>query len=398
MLARVAGDLVGRRLGHYRIDGALGEGGMSVLYRATDLRLGRTVALKVISERLTGDPEFRERFVAEARNTSAIAHPNIVPVYDFGEFDGLLYIAMRLVDGADLAALLARGPFRPGRALALLAQVADALDALHAVGLVHLDVKPANVLVTAKESAGEHVYLADFGLTRHGATGHRTRGGDFLGSPTYADPEHLRGEPVDGRTDQYALACVLFACLAGTSPFRGEVPDVVTGHLHREPPPVNSVLATTAALPAGVDDVLRRGMAKRREQRYGTCRELVAAAGAVLGPQDRPGEPGQAPPPQQPVRLRPPAPVSTPSFASSPRRGAPPWAWPVGIAVLVTVGIVVALAVTLGGGTGGAVPEAPPPTGTGREVPVGPTSTAAATPSTTEGLPSVLPTVPPSGG
>ncbi|WP_083661870.1 serine/threonine-protein kinase [Actinophytocola xanthii] len=274
----MAEDLTGRRLGHYRIDGVLGKGGMSVMYRATDIRLGRKVALKVIAEHLTEDPEFRERFVDEARNTSAIDHANVVPLYDFGEVDGLLYIAMRLVDGSDLASLIKDGPLKPERALALLGQVAEALDNLHERGLVHLDVKPANVLVTSRESTAEHIYLADFGLTRRGATGHRTRGGDFLGSPTYAAPEHLRGEPVDGRTDAYSLACVLFACLSGRPPFQGPVPEVIQGHLNRDVP----ALTEHVNLPPAIDEVIRRGMAKSPKTRYSSCRELVAAARQAL--------------------------------------------------------------------------------------------------------------------
>jgi serine/threonine-protein kinase len=283
----VSEDLTGRRVGHYRIDGVLGRGGMSVMYRATDVRLGRKVALKVMGENLTGDAEFRERFVDEARNTSAIDHANVVPLYDFGEIDSLLFIAMRLVDGADLAKLIKDGPLSPARALALLAQVAEALDMLHDRGLVHLDVKPANVLVTTRESASEHVYLADFGLTRRGATGHRTRSGDFLGSPTYAAPEHLRGEPVDGRTDEYALTCVLFACLTGRPPFRGEVPSVIAGHLTREPPPITGLVM----LPASIDTVIRKGMAKVPADRYPDCRSLVAAARSALASVARPGMP-----------------------------------------------------------------------------------------------------------
>jgi serine/threonine-protein kinase len=283
----VSEDLTGRRLGHYRIDGVLGKGGMSVMYRATDVRLGRKVALKVIAEHLTEDPEFRERFVDEARNTSAIDHANVVPLYDFGEVDGLLYIAMRLVDGSDLASLIKDGPLAPARALTLLSQVAEALDNLHERGLVHLDVKPANVLVTTRESAGEHVYVADFGLTRRGATGHRTRGGDFLGSPTYAAPEHLRGEPVDGRTDAYSLACVLFACLAGRPPFPGQVPEVIQGHLNREVPRLTELVV----LPPAIDDVIRRGMAKNPKARYPDCRELMAAARQALAGAQRPTVP-----------------------------------------------------------------------------------------------------------
>jgi serine/threonine protein kinase len=288
----VSGDLTGRRLGNYRIDGVLGKGGMSVTYKATDVRLGRKVALKVIGDHLGTDAEFRERFVDEARNTSAIDHANVVPLYDFGELDGMLYIAMRMVDGGDLADLIAGGPIAPARTLTMLDQVADALDTLHNRGLVHLDVKPANVLVTKKETSREHVYVADFGLTRRGATGHRTRGGDFLGSPTYAAPEHLRGEPLDGRTDQYALTCVLYACLTGSPPFKGDVPTVIKGHLNGDPPAISRAVA----LPPAIDEVIRRGMAKNPADRYPSCVEMIAAARRALGPQAAsdtpPGPPG----------------------------------------------------------------------------------------------------------
>lgn len=291
-----SGDLTGRRLGNYRIDGVLGKGGMSVTYKATDVRLGRKVALKVIGDHLGADAEFRERFVDEARNTSAIDHANVVPLYDFGELEGMLYIAMRMVDGGDLAGLISAGPIAPARALNMLDQVADALDTLHNRGLVHLDVKPANVLVTSKETSREHVYVADFGLTRRGATGHRTRGGDFLGSPTYAAPEHLRGEPLDGRTDQYALTCVLYACLTGSPPFKGDVQTVIKGHLNGEPPPISRIVG----LPAAIDDVVRKGMAKNPAERYPNCVEMIAAARRALGPlaasNEPPGPPGPAAP------------------------------------------------------------------------------------------------------
>jgi serine/threonine-protein kinase len=389
----VSEDLTGRRIGHYRIDGVLGRGGMSVMYRATDVRLGRKVALKVIAEHLTKDPEFRERFVDEARNTSAIDHSNVVPLYDFGEAEGLLYIAMRLVDGSDLASLIKDGPLVPGRALALLGQVAEALDMLHERGLVHLDVKPANVLVTAKESANEHVYLADFGLTRRGATGHRTRGGDFLGSPTYAAPEHLRGEPVDGRTDEYSMACVLFACLSGRPPFSGSVPEVISGHLNSEVPSLSAI----TNLPPAIDEVIRRGMAKESSRRYPDCRQLIAAARTALMPRPQqqqqprpnpmtgpnsganpalgpaggqnpmpghgtgpasgpnpvgyqprpafqgPQNPGMGQPTNDPVRLRPPMPAGTSAFSSDPSGGLPRWLVPtlVAVAILVVVGVVI---------------------------------------------------------
>ncbi|MBA8826691.1 serine/threonine-protein kinase [Saccharopolyspora lacisalsi] len=321
-------DLTGRRLGHYKIDEVLGRGGMSVMYRATDTRLGRKVALKVMGEHITGDAEFRERFVDEARNTSAIDHPNIVPLYDFGEVDEMLYIAMRLVEGSDLAKLISEGPISPQRAVDLLEQIGEALDLLHERGLVHLDLKPANVLVTSKEASHEHVYLADFGLTRRGATGHRTSSGDFLGSPTYAGPEHLRGEPVDGRTDLYALACMLFACLTGRPPFKGQVQEVIQGHLGGEPPTVTSQVV----LPPAIDDVLRKGMAKTPDQRYDDCKELIAAARGALAPALRSGnqpagaQPGpQAPgPPSGPQLVQPPPPQPQgPSQPGPPQPGPP---------------------------------------------------------------------------
>lgn len=390
----VSEDLTGRRLGHYRIDGVLGKGGMSVMYRATDIRLGRKVALKVIAEHLTEDPEFRERFVDEARNTSAIDHANVVPLYDFGEVDGLLFIAMRLVDGSDLATLIKDGPLAPARALGLLAQVAEALDNLHERGLVHLDVKPANVLVTTRESSGEHVYVADFGLTRRGATGHRTRGGDFLGSPTYAAPEHLRGEPVDGRTDAYSLACVLFACLAGRPPFQGQVPEVIQGHLNREAPRLTEFVG----LPPSIDEVIRRGMAKNSKARYADCRELIAAArqallttppavpmhrgpggtipapvpvpsggnghtgyGPQLGPPTPSGpQPIARPTPApfsiaDPVRLRPPAEIGATAFVTEKRGNR--WVAPV-IVGAVAIGLIVAAILIFSGGgdSGGDTP------------------------------------------
>lgn len=325
MADRGVRDLTGQRLGHFRVDGVIGRGGMSVLYRATDTRLGRRVALKVIDESLAADREFRERFVDEARNTSAVDHAHVVPLYDFDETDGHLYIAMRHVEGPDLASVIDRRPVPVARTLRLLGQVADALDAVHARGLVHLDVKPANVLVTTRESAGEHVYLADFGLTRRGATGHRTSGGDFLGSPTYAAPEHLRGEPVDARTDVYSLTCVLFTCLTGRAPYLGSVTEVIDGHLAGEVPSI----AELVGVDPRVDDVVRRGMDPDRPRRHESASAVVEAArGALTGPgpaplvgppSRRPAEPprrsagpprGHAEPPRRPGRVPPVAPVA----------------------------------------------------------------------------------------
>jgi serine/threonine-protein kinase len=203
------------------------------------------------------------------------------------------------------------------RTLRLLGQVADALDAVHARGLVHLDVKPANVLVTTRESAGEHVYLADFGLTRRGATGHRTSGGDFLGSPTYAAPEHLRGEPVDARTDVYSLTCVLFTCLTGRAPYLGSVTEVIDGHLGGEVPSA----ADLAGLDPRIDDVVHRGMDPDRPRRHDSASAVIEAArGALTGPAPRPltGPPasnGRSPAP--PLRTGPPRRSATTTSAPS---------------------------------------------------------------------------------
>jgi serine/threonine-protein kinase len=299
---------------------------MSTVYRATDTRLDRRVALKVIDPALGRDDEFRARFLEEARNTSAVDHPHVVPLYDVARAAGpggeeRLYIAMRHVDGRDLAVLIGGRPLAPERALRLLDQVADALDAVHAHGLVHLDVKPANVLVESRGGL-EHAYLADFGLTHRGATGHRTHAGDFLGSPTYAAPEHLRGEPVDARTDIYSLGCVLFTCLTGRAPYRGTVTEVIDAHLAGKVPAATEVLGATVSgappLGRGVDELIRRALATDPAVRPGSARDLVAAARAALTRRPPAGRP-----PAQPTR-REGNPGAAGATGSSPRGAAAP--------------------------------------------------------------------------
>lgn len=278
-MGTVGTDLAGQRLGYYLVGPVLGRGGMSVVYRATDQRLGRPVALKVISDELAADPEFRGRFVEEARAASAIDHPNIVPIYDVGEAGPILFIAMRLVDGTDLSRLVADGPPAPRRVMALLGQVAAALDALHAHQLVHLDVKPSNVLVARNEATGaELAYLADFGLTRRGSGGHLTASGDFLGSPSYASPEHLRGQAVGPSSDEYSLACMMFCALSGQPPYTGAVPEVITAHFRAELPS----LAARADVAPAIDRVLARAMAADPSLRYPTCGDLIGAARRAL--------------------------------------------------------------------------------------------------------------------
>src|SRR4051812_31221038 len=240
----------------YRIDGVAGRGGMGVVYRATELALDRPVALKLVAPELAQDERFRRRFLNEPRLAAALDHPNVVPIYQAGEHEGRLYLAMRYVPGSDLKTLLEReGALAPDRALALLGQVADALDAAHRRGLVHRDVKPGNVLV----DEDGHAYLTDFGITKR-LGGDTTDTGGMVGTLDYVAPEQIRGGQVDGRADQYALACVLYECLAGTPPFRRESEgETLWAHMQEAPPAL-------AGLPA-LDPVLARGLAKDPKNR-----------------------------------------------------------------------------------------------------------------------------------
>jgi YVTN family beta-propeller protein len=261
---------IGSELAGYRIEALVGRGGMGVVYRALDLALERPVALKILAPELAEDVRFRERFLKESRLAASIDHPNIVPVYDAGEVAGELYLAMRYVEGADLKRLLATGPLPKERAVALSAQVAGALDAAHERGLVHRDVKPSNVLVTADD----HVYLADFGLTRRLAD--QAAGFDAglsLGTPAYVAPEQIEGKDVDGRADQYSLACLLHECLTGQPPFpRSSEAAVLFAHLEEQPP-----------APPGLEHVVPKGLAKEPSQRYATCTAFVEDAREALG-------------------------------------------------------------------------------------------------------------------
>ncbi len=224
---------IGRELGGYRILEEIGRGGTSVVYRAEHVRLGRTAALKLLSPGF-GEADFSDRFLRESRLAASLDHSNIVPVYDAGEQDGLLYIAMAHVEGTDLKTLIAEeGRLPVRRALRILGQVASALDAAHARGLVHRDVKPANILV----GADDRVFLSDFGTAKELAAAGTTRTGIFVGTIEYCAPEQIEGGQVDARTDVYALACVLYECLAGTAPFhRDSEVAVLNAHLHAPPP------------------------------------------------------------------------------------------------------------------------------------------------------------------
>src|SRR5438034_6816021 len=265
---------IGSQLAGYRLEDEVGRGGMGVVYRATELGLDRPVALKLIAPELAGDAAFRERFLREARLAASIDHPGILPVYAAGEADGEVYLATRYVAGTDLRATLEEdGPLTPERALPLVEQVADALDAAHERGLVHRDVKPANVLI----DGGSHCYLCDFGLTKRlGEGGAIIVAGGPAGTLDYLAPEQIRQGDVDGRAHQYALACVLYECLAGRPPFRRESEaQTLWGHMQEAPPPLPGY--------PELDGVLARGLAKHVAERYEDCGQLVESARAALG-------------------------------------------------------------------------------------------------------------------
>src|SRR3954471_6046470 len=258
----------------HRIEEIAGRGGMGVVYRATELGLDRTVALKLITPALAGDADFRARFVRESRAAASIEHPNVIPIFSAGEEQDVLYISMRFVDGSDLRrAIHAAGALDPRRAAGIVARVCSALDAAHARGLVHRDVKPANILL----GAGDHAYLTDFGLIKRvdgDATRLSTTGG-LVGTAGYVAPEQIRGERVDARTDVYSLGCVLFHALTGRTPFAspGEGAMLV-GHLQEEPPDTGD---------AAFDTVLRRALAKDPADRYPSAGDLGRAALAAAG-------------------------------------------------------------------------------------------------------------------
>jgi len=276
----------GDTLAGYRIENLLGRGGMATVYLAEHDRLKRKVALKVLSPELGADETFRQRFVSESGRLASVDHPNIIPVYEAGEVDSLLFIAMRYVETTDLKRLIAEsGGLDPERAMSLVSQVAGALDAAHARGLVHHDVKPANVLVAVGEGqdATDHAYLSDFGLTkRTEETSGLTRTGYFVGTIDFVAPEQISGKGIDGRTDQYALGCVLFECLSGLPPFRRDDDGAVLFAHLSEPPP--SLVALRPDLPPEIDQVIATALAKRKEDRYPYCLALARAArAAVLG-------------------------------------------------------------------------------------------------------------------
>ena len=282
-------------IGRYRLRQIIGRGGSSIVYRAINdhaAALPRIVAVKVALDERAVDPHFRRQFHEQRRVSEAVDHPSVLPVVDSGDDRGRPYLVMPHIEGADLAHQLTGQALTVGRVLVLLRQVADGLDAMHRAGVLHLDVKPANVLVgrpvlrvpDGSESRepthraglfGEaRAFLTDLGLCRFLADAPGGYSPDFVGSPRYASPEHLRGRAVRASSDVYSLACMLFACLAGRPPYVGDVPAVVTGHLNGQVPSLSAL----TALPRCLDRVIRRGMHPDPASRFATCGELVTGA------------------------------------------------------------------------------------------------------------------------
>ncbi|HEY5881766.1 MAG TPA: serine/threonine-protein kinase, partial [Nakamurella sp.] len=272
---------VGTILAGFRVESRLGRGGMSTVYLAEDLLLKRRVALKVMAADLASDEDFRERFLRESELAASIDHPNIVPIYQAGGCAGVLYIAMRYVAGGDLRARLRSGRMELGEATSILAQAASALDAAHAHGLVHRDVKPSNILLDpgTRPDGSDHAYLADFGVTTRLADGPGSDGRALVGTIDYVAPEQIAGGDVDGRADVYSLGCVLYECLVGEPPFRRDTDvQVVFAHLDADPPAVSE---RRSDLPVALDAVIARALAKEPTERYSTCREFTGAAFSV---------------------------------------------------------------------------------------------------------------------
>jgi serine/threonine protein kinase len=382
----VTGLAPGAVLGGYRIEDVVGHGGMGIVYRATQLRLDRTVAIKVIMPELASDPLFRERFERESMLAASIDHRNVVPVHEAGEVDGVLFIAMRFVDGGDLRAVIeSEGAVAPRRAAWIIAEVASALDAAHARGLVHRDVKPGNIMV-AGSGDEEHVYLTDFGLTKRMSDRGMTRTGQWVGTLDYAAPEQIDNRPIDARTDVYALGCVLYETVTGQVPFVRDS-DVAKMYAHlNEPAPRLRDIRT--GLPEALGDAIERAMSKEPDGRFPSAgdfgRAALAGARGAEGPTTEhsvaTGDAAPAPatvtrPSPQPRSPTPPT-QAVPVFAQTPVTSPPPRSnrgLIAAIAVLMAIVVAGGTAFALGAfDSGGDEPS-------GRQVATTPTATAPAT-------------------
>ncbi len=341
---------------------------MGEVYRAYDTNKGRMVALKLLRPELAADPMFQQRFRRESQLAARLQEPHVIPVHDFGEIDGVLFIDMRLVDGRSLKELLReQGALSPGQAVAITSQVAAALDAAHADGLVHRDVKPENVLLTRDNFA----YLVDFGLARAEGDPSVTAGGRLIGSCAYMAPERFDAGPVGPQTDVYSLACVLYECLAGQPPFDcAELPQLISAHL-LTPPPRPSIMRR--GIDKAFDDVIARGMAKEPAARFSSAGELARAAYAVTPSTPAPPPPPAAPP-SPPSRTRAfsavypnpddtgyspyPPPAPGPRRPGSPALGrAPVLVAGAAVALLVVAAVIAVTLIAFGGSGNGSSPQ-----------------------------------------
>lgn len=402
---------VGTQFGPYRLNRLIGAGGFGDVYEAQDTVKDRIVALKLLKEGLSKDDVFRKRMQREAHAAGRLQEPHVVPIHDYGEIDGLLYVDMRLIDGIDLHSVLADGPLTPARSVAIVRQVAAALDAAHEVGVMHRDVKPENILITRDDFA----YLVDFGLATAASDERLTQMGTMVGTFTYMAPERFRNKEMTNRSDIYSLACVLHECLTGSRPYKADsLSSMITAHLTAPIPRPSQILPS---VPIGLDQVITRGMAKQPEDRYATAGDLATAAHDALTATDKrraarilersaeatqPTGPGFALPPAQ--RQAPPAPTppasNTPSgaagwwassgtYGSGPQQAAtpPPWTGPqpaagsrsssgsvtpwliggglVALAALVAAVIVLSTGVLSSRGSGGPISTTPSATPSG---------------------------------
>ncbi|HST16881.1 MAG TPA: serine/threonine-protein kinase [Gaiellaceae bacterium] len=377
---------IGEEFAGYRLVALIGHGGMSIVYRAEHIGLGRTVALKLLSPELSGDASFRERFERESRIAAGLEHPNVIPIYEAGEQDGVLYIAMRYVEGSDLKTRLRRdGPLQSEQAASLVAQVAAALEAAHHRELVHRDVKPANILVADDAGVGgtAHIYLSDFGVAKSSSGSGLTRTGLFVGTADYASPEQIEGKQLDGRADVYSLGCVAYEVLTA-APVYEKDSEVAMMYAHLlEPPP--KVTDKRPDLPAKVDDTIAKAAAKSRDDRYSTATGFAAAFKDALGP----ASPAATPPApagaaETVLATSPPARTAAEAGGAAALtdggRGRPGRisrrAWLIAAVVAVLAGIAILLGVLLSGGKSSSSAGGAPATTTGTTTVAGATAAA----------------------
>jgi predicted Ser/Thr protein kinase len=343
-------DVDGTPFGRYRLRELLGRGGMGEVWRAFDTATDRVVAVKLLPVHLADDDVYQQRFRREARAAASLNEPHVVPIHDFGEIDGRLYVDMRLIEGRDLQAILGGGPVEPKRAVGIIDQIASALRAAHRIGLVHRDVKPSNILVTEDDFA----YLIDFGIARTAGQTGLTSTGAMVGTWWYMAPERLSGASADARADVYALTCVLHECLTGQPPYPGDsMEQQVTAHLTVEPPKPSTI---NLAIPAAFDEVIARGMAKDPDERYQTARELADAASQALTVPPKAAASRAEPTLIDPPSAEPAAPTPAPPVSSA-AAGRRRWL-PIGIVAAVVAATAVGVGIWALRGHGPAPPSA----------------------------------------